>query len=221
MAESWIEERQSEFVTEGSSHKITHFVEIERKLVRTNDDIERRKTLVKFGKSKGRKKGDFEGIIGVEDREVYMERPNQPRDDEVVARYNSSMSVNRHHKEALDELAKKEKDLTSTKKSRLRTTDLGADAEEFSVRVSNLPDNIDEDGLRAMFSRFSFFKNVWLPQREQRDFAYVHYGKKEGALEAIRHYNEYSLESQILSVQMAEKRDGRAGQARRRPRGRK
>lgn len=219
MAEIWIEERQSEFVTDESSHKITHFVEIERKLVRTNDDIERRKTLIKFGKSKGRRKGDFEGIIGVEEREVYMERPNQPRDDEVVARYNSSMSLNRHHKEALDELAKKEKDLNSTRQSKLRMLNPDADAEEFSVRVSNLPDNISDDELKAMFGKFPYFKNVYIPRRDQQsDFAYVHYGKKESALEAIRHFNEYSLESQILSVQWAEKREGRGGPLRRRPR---
>mmetsp|Transcript_23886 Transcript_23886/g.42292 ORF Transcript_23886/g.42292 Transcript_23886/m.42292 type:complete len:154 (-) Transcript_23886:34-495(-) len=148
-----------------------------------------------------------------------MERPNHPRDDEVVARYNSSLSLNRHHKEALDELAKKEKDLNSTRQGKMRMlVDTGLGDEEFSVRVSNLPDNISEDELKLMFGKFAFFKNVYVPKRDQKDFAYVHYGKRESALEAIRHYNEYSLDSQILSVQWAEKRE-RGGPTKRRPRG--
>ncbi|CAG9313794.1 unnamed protein product [Blepharisma stoltei] len=210
MADADYIEREHIEATADGTYKITTHIKIQNKTVITNPDIERRKTLPKFGDCKNLSKGDIEGSINIEDKEVFLQKSSQVRAEENITKFN----LNRAHKEKLDALTRRERAIMSGETEEQKTRrPIVTEREEFSVKVSNLPDNIDQDVLQNLFGTAGRVRKVFIPRGRDdnlpRDFAFVHFDTKAEAEKAIKQFKDYPLGHHILSVEMADRRNQR------------
>ena len=199
--------RVSRFKDQGSDDfvEVTSTIKVERRKVLTNDDIERRRRLPKFGLSAGVEKGNTEGCLYVEDKEVFFEKPFQQNSEAAITTYN----MNKARKDKLDTLMRRERDLEAGKleeEKKMRGLNMEAD-KLISVKVSNLPDSFTYEELHGLFSRAGDVKKLYIPQgrseNSKPDFAFVHYEQKSQAARAIQMFNNFKMEPNILSVELA------------------
>lgn len=198
--------------SEDCTFRVVTHLKIQNKTVLTNPDIERRKNLVKFGDAAGLRKGDIEGSINIEDKECYLQRSTQVRGDENITKF----MLNRTHKEKLDALSKRERAIMSGEiEEQKQKKIISVEREEFSVKVSNLPDNVDETALMSLFKKSGNVRKVFIPKGRDdnsfRDFAFIHYDSKREADQAIKMFKDFPLGHHILSVEMADRRNQRRG----------
>lgn len=204
-------------VTGGAVTKVLSTIRIQSTTIRTNEDIERRRNIPKFGEAKGIDRGLFDTTVNVEEKEVYLQKPHQARPEETTSKF----SMGRGRKEKLDALQSKEKSLQAgnleeeTKERRLIR-----ETEEFTVKVSNIPIELasDEYELKRQFMQAGNVRRLFVPKDQgtntAKDFAFIHYDTKEEAKRAINMFNNKKVGFQILSVEMAE----RSNQKRQAPR---
>lgn len=84
---------------------------------------------------------------------------------------------------------------------------------DFSLRVSNLSETVDEGALRDLFGRFGDVSRVCVvydrDTGEHRGFAFVNFRMRGAALKAIELLDGFGYENMILRVEMAAPREQR------------
>ena len=193
--------------------EVTSTIKVERRKVLTNDDIERRRRWAKFGLSAGVEKGNTEGVMYVEDKEVFFEKPFQQNSEAAVTTYN----MNKARKDKLMNIEKRERDLEAGRlEEEKKVRDRNPEGEKFiSVKVSNLPETFTQTELHGLFSKAGDVKKLYIPQGRTEgskpDFAFVHYERKDQAQRAIAMFNNYKMEPNILTVELASTGPNRRG----------
>jgi hypothetical protein len=204
-------------VTGGAVTKVLSTIRIQSTTIRTNEDIERRRNIPKFGEAKGIDRGLFDTTVNVEEKEVYLQKPHQARPEETTSKF----SMGRGRKEKLDALQSKEKSLQAGNlEEEAKERRLIRETEEFTVKVSNIPIELasDEYELKRQFMKAGNVRRLFVPKdigtNIAKDFAFIHYDTKDEATRAIDMFNNKKVAFQILSVEMAE----RSNQKRQAPR---
>ena len=209
MAEVDYQERTHRESTEAGTFEITSTIKIETKEVLTNDEIERRKNLPKFGDCKDLAKGQIEGFITLDEKEQFLQGQHQARGEESVAKY----IMQRGRKEKLDALSRKQKAISGVEEEKSKAKEIMPMREEFSLKVSNIPGDIEERDLLELFSQAGRVRRVFIPRSRdtgnQRDFAFVHFDTKEEAMKGIKVGNGITMGHHILSCELAERRGQR------------
>lgn len=193
--------------------EVTSTIKVERRKVLTNDDIENRRRLPKFGLSLGAEMGNTEGAFYVEDKEVFFEKPFQQNSEAAVTTYN----MNKARKDKLISIERRERDLEAGRlEEEKKTRDRNPEADKFiSVKVSNLPETFSQAELHGLFSKAGEVKKLYIPQSKNEgskpDFAFVHYERKDQAMKAISMFNNFKMEPNILTVELASTGPSRRG----------
>lgn len=195
-------------VTGGAVTKVLSTIRIQNSTIRTNEDIERRRKIQKFGEAKGIDRGVFDTTVNVEEKEVYLQKPHQARPEESTSKF----SMGRGRKEKLDALHTKEKSLhAGNLEEETKERRLIKETEEFTVKVSNMPIEMasEEYDLKRQFMQAGNVRRLFVPKDQAtgiaKDFAFIHYDTKEEAKRAINMFNNKTVGFQILSVEMAER----------------
>jgi RNA recognition motif-containing protein len=153
-------------------------------------------------------------VFPLEDKEVYLERPNQPRLEDAIPRFKKELGIPDYTKQ-IEELERKliiardetyESSQVEEKKEEVKQS---AYPDKISLRVSNLPD-ISEDELKQLFAPLyasrkikRLFRPTFRDSGEYRDFAFVHFDTMKDANEAIAMYNGKKVEKMIIKVEFA------------------
>ena len=74
--------------------------------------------------------------------------------------------------------------------------------EDFSIRVTNFPEEVEETDIRNLFNSFGYIKRINL--NTQKGFCFVSFGNKESCLKAVEKVNKHRYGYHILSVEMAD-----------------
>ena len=74
--------------------------------------------------------------------------------------------------------------------------------EDFSIRVTNFPDEVEEVDIRNLFNSFGYIKRINLST--QRGFCFVSFGNKDSCLKAIEKVNKHRYGYHVLGVGMAD-----------------
>jgi translation initiation factor 3 subunit G len=74
--------------------------------------------------------------------------------------------------------------------------------EDFSIRITNFPEEIEDSDIRNLFNRFGYIKRINLCA--QRGFCFLSFGNNESCLEAVEKVNKHRYGYHVLSVEMAD-----------------
>jgi hypothetical protein len=199
---------------DGSIVKVTTVVRVQKKKVLTNPDIEARKRLKKFGQVAGQEKGEIEGMIQLDDKDIYLLPFGQEKNEETITKFVS----NRTHRERMEALKKKEEEIKTGRVDDGRVRQLySSDSTQFSIKVSNLPLGLTQQEIEDFFAHPVRPKKIYRPMGREdnrpRDFAYVHFVTKGEAAEAINRYNGKVCGCQVLMAEWADSNRNAPGRA--------
>ena len=74
--------------------------------------------------------------------------------------------------------------------------------EDFSIRITNFPEEVEEVDIRNLFNSFGYIKRINL--NTQKGFCFVSFGNKESCLKAVEKVNRHRYGYHVLSVEMAD-----------------
>ena len=210
--------------TEGQTSTKTVIMKKTKQNFWTNDQIEERKVLPKFGTMAGQERGVVSDFIEVEDKEFKLINPHKPAEENF-----QRMTVGSIRSDKIMALDKREEQLKEGRLEEARMKRLGPEQkEEFSLKVSNIPQEIGEQELRDLFNQAGYVSRVYkprernqafIPRNRQRmnqpqidvmgsaiDFAFIHFITKESAERAIKMFHNFKYGFNILEVEKAQKR---------------
>lgn len=231
MVEIYLEERTHIEETSEKTVKVTTLYQLARKKVMTNSDIEQRKLLSKFGCVASKAKGVRDNFISDEDKEIFLQNSQQPANDESLGKFN----LNHVKKDKLDRLNAKQQDLKSGKDEETKVRTVREAPDFYSIRVTNVPSNVDEDDFRDFISAKVNFMRIYFPKprnqpvhrqrKNQRgyprfdappnDFIYLHFMSEKEAMRAREVLEGEAYELSILSVEKPTVRKGVISQQKR------
>lgn len=224
MAEIYLEERTHTEETSEKTVKVTTLYQLSRKKVLTNSDIEQRKLLPKFGRVVTKAKGIRDNFISDEDKEIFLQNSQQPANDESLGKFNLSHVK----KDKLDRLNAKQQELVSGKDEEVKVRPVREAPDFYSIRVTNVPSNVDEEDFKDFISSKVNFMRIYFPKprnpsvyrqrKNQRgfprldpppnDFIYLHFMSEREATRAREVLEGEAYELSILSVEKPTVRKG-------------
>ena len=202
---------------EGARRKTAITYTSETRKFMTNDAIERRRQWAKYGDEVKAEKGDIkEMVFPSDDKEVYLERPNQPRLEDAIPRFKKELGIPDYTRQ-IEDLERKliyartgEFDVAPVVVKTEGVEEQPRYHASVSIRMSNLPE-ITEDELRELLAplyKKNKIKRLHMPISRDtnmyRDFAFVHFETLKDAQEAIAMFDGKKVDHTVIKVEMAE-----------------
>ena len=169
-----------------------------------NRDVLRRRNIKPFGKAKNKEK-----VTTLSMMDVFIEKPKKITDDTPEPQFKEQEKV-----EAYVPRIKRDRPETQTKKEDIyvpkrRNQNIQEKNTNNTVRISNLPSDVDRDILRSLFSPFGNIRYVKIINDYNTNlpkYAYVCYRSSEDAMKSIHNLNKKPLGHSIIEVEIAKKK---------------
>ena len=202
----------------GKKIKRTREYRIEKRLVKMPKAVAERRKWTKFGQCAGQGPG-IDHTTTISKEEVFIEwnirgkikdDNEEPKDDSIKTNILSAIGgkftgikcrncggPHMTHKCTSTQQPEEKK-----KSSNGKYTFTAKRREDFSIRITNFPEEVEEIDIRNLFNSFGYIKRINL--NAQKGFCFVSFGNKESCLKAVEKVNRHRYGYHVLSVEMAD-----------------